>query len=129
VTADTGAVWADDSEVGSVAELVALLTVRVTPLFAPERPLVAAETVPVTPEMGPADEADETGEGGSAGGAEGAAPDEDCPPAAVPVTGAVAEPSALVTAPTTDPAEPVTESAETADVTRPGAGRSSMVAA
>jgi hypothetical protein len=75
-------------------------------------------------------EADADADAGEAeDGSAGAAPDEDPSPATVPVTGAVAEPSALVTALTTDPAEPVTESAETGDVSRPGAGRSPMVAA
>jgi hypothetical protein len=128
------------------------------PLVAPETVLVTSETMLVTPETGPdcgavavpadplpppaplvcplepvalaplAAEA-EADAGGAEGGSAGAAPDEDRPPEAVPVTGAVAGPSALVTAPTTDPAEPVTESAETGDVSRPGAGRSPMVAA
>jgi hypothetical protein len=51
----------------------------------------------------------------AASGAEGTAarePVEDDPPGSVAVTGAVAEPSAAVTVPTTDPTGPVTASAE-----------------
>jgi hypothetical protein len=69
----------------------------------------------------------EGAEGAAAGEPEGAAAGEDDAPGPVAVTGAVAEPSVLVTVPIVDPARPVTESAgpglpDAGDVIRAGAG-------
>jgi hypothetical protein len=79
--------------------------------------------------------AEGTAAGEPEGGAECAAPEEAGPPG----SGAVTEPSVVVTVPTTDPTEPVSASAEdelpedglpvTADVIGTGAGCSSRVAA
>jgi hypothetical protein len=96
-----------------------------TSAAAAETVAVAAEPVALVAVGGAegvaASGAEGTAAGEPAGGAEDAAPEEDDPPGSVAVTGAVAEPSAAVTVPTTDPTGPVGPVAASAEAELPEA--------